>query len=54
MKAVFLDWATMGPGLDVSRLSALLPALNVFQATGNDEIAVASLMQSSSSPTRFG
>ena len=39
MKAVFLDWATMGPGLDVSRLSKLLPGLEVFEATATDEVA---------------
>jgi glycerate dehydrogenase len=39
MKAVFLDWATMGPGLDVSRLRKLLPELEVFEATGAHEVA---------------
>jgi len=39
MKAVFLDWATMGPGLDVSRLRALLPELEVFDVTTDEQIA---------------
>jgi glycerate dehydrogenase len=39
MKAVFLDWATMGPGLDVSRLHALLPELEVFDATSDEQVA---------------
>ena len=29
MKAVMLDWATMGPDLDVSRLRAVLPELEI-------------------------
>ena len=39
MKAVFLDWATMGPGLDVSQLRALLPDLEVFDVTSDDQVA---------------
>ena len=39
MKAVFLDWATMGPGLDLSALQAALPGLEVFHATADDEVA---------------
>lgn len=39
MKAVFLDWATMGPGLDVSLLRALLPELEVFDVTSEDQVA---------------
>lgn len=39
MKAVFLDWATMGPGLDVSRLRGLLPELEIFDATTDDQVA---------------
>jgi glycerate dehydrogenase len=39
MKAVFLDWATMGPNLNTSRLRALLPELEVFDGTEDDQIA---------------
>ncbi|MCP5091988.1 MAG: D-2-hydroxyacid dehydrogenase [Gammaproteobacteria bacterium] len=39
MKAVFLDWATMGPDLDVGRLRLLLPKLEVFDVTSDDEVA---------------
>ncbi len=39
MKAVFLDWATMGPDLDVSQLRALLPALEVFDVTTDEQVA---------------
>ena len=39
MKAVFLDWATMGPGLDVSQLRALLPELEVFDVTSDEQVA---------------
>jgi len=39
MKAVFLDWATMGPGLDISAMQAALPGLEVFHATADDEVA---------------
>ncbi|MGI9247840.1 MAG: D-2-hydroxyacid dehydrogenase [Woeseiaceae bacterium] len=39
MKAVFLDWATMGPGLDISRLRALLPDLDVFEVTEDQDVA---------------
>jgi glycerate dehydrogenase len=39
MKAVMLDWATMGPDLDVSRMRALLPDLEIFDETSDDEIA---------------
>jgi len=39
MKAVFLDWATMGPGLDASQLRELLPELEVFDVTEDTEIA---------------
>jgi len=39
MKAVFLDWATMGPGLDISAMRAALPELEVFHATEDDEVA---------------
>ena len=39
MKAVLLDWATMGPDLDISDLRALLPGLEIFDETGGNEIA---------------
>ena len=39
MKAVLLDWDTMGPGLDISKLQALLPELEVFGDTENDGVA---------------
>jgi len=39
MKAVLLDWDTMGPGLDISKLRALLPDLQVFGDTDKGEVA---------------
>lgn len=39
MKAVMLDWATMGPDLDTSELRTLLPELEFFDASSDDEIA---------------
>lgn len=39
MTAVFLDYATMGPGLDLSELRALLPDLKVFEVTEEHEVA---------------
>lgn len=39
MKAVLLDWATMGPDLDVSEMRALLPDLTLYDETGPHEIA---------------
>ncbi|MGB5258211.1 MAG: D-2-hydroxyacid dehydrogenase [Woeseiaceae bacterium] len=39
MKAVFLDWATMGPGLDTSALRAVLPDLEVFDVTEPRQVA---------------
>ena len=39
MKAVFLDFATMGPGLDVAPLRRLLPELQLFETTVDDQIA---------------
>ena len=33
MKAVLLDWDTMGPGLDISAMRALLPSLEVYGDT---------------------
>ena len=38
MKAVFLDYATAGPGLDTSPLSELLSELKFFDATADDQI----------------
>jgi glycerate dehydrogenase len=39
MKAVMLDWATMGPDLDISEMKALLPELEIYDETAVDEIA---------------
>ncbi len=39
MKAVFLDFATMGPGLDVSAMRALLPELEIFDVTEEGQVA---------------
>lgn len=39
MKAVILDWATMGPNLDLSRMRALLPDLTVYDDTADHELA---------------
>jgi glycerate dehydrogenase len=39
MKAVFLDWATMGPDLDTSNLRALLPELEIFDVTTEQQVA---------------
>ncbi len=39
MKAVFLDWATMGPGLDTSALRAVLPGLEVYDVTTEQQVA---------------
>jgi glycerate dehydrogenase len=39
MKAVLLDWATMGPDLDITELKALLPELEIFDDTDDDQIA---------------
>jgi glycerate dehydrogenase len=39
MKAVMLDWATMGPDLDVSEMRALLPDLEIYDETSDDELA---------------
>jgi glycerate dehydrogenase len=39
MKAVFLDYLTMGPGLDMSPLFDLFPELEIFDATSDDQIA---------------
>lgn len=39
MKAVFLDYATMGPDLDLDSLRSLLPDLELFDETGDDLVA---------------
>ena len=39
MKAVMLDWATMGPDLDVSEMKGLLPSLEIYDETSDEEIA---------------
>jgi glycerate dehydrogenase len=39
MKAVLLDWATMGPDLDVTELCAVLPDLEFYDDTDDDQVA---------------
>ncbi len=39
MKAVLLDWATMGPDLDVSEMRSLLPDLTLYDETEPHEMA---------------
>jgi len=39
MKAVLLDWATMGPDLDISELQALLPELEIYDDTDDEQMA---------------
>lgn len=39
MKAVFLDYSTVGPGLDVRPLTDLLPGLEIFDASSDSQIA---------------
>ena len=39
MKAVLLDWATMGPDLDISEMRALLPDLEIYDDTDDDQVA---------------
>ncbi len=39
MKAVLLDWATMGPGLNITELTALLPDLEIYDDTDDDQMA---------------
>jgi glycerate dehydrogenase len=39
MKAVFLDWATMGHGLDITRMRSLLPELEVHDVTRPSDVA---------------
>ena len=38
MKAVFLDYATMGPDLDLEPMRRLLPDLEIFEATDDSQI----------------
>jgi len=38
MKAVFLDYASLGPDLDVGALRALLPELKLYDVTENDQL----------------
>ena len=39
MKAVFLDYATVGPGLDLAPLKNIFPALEIHEATADGEVA---------------
>jgi len=39
MKAVFLDFATMGPGLDVSSVRNLLPEIEIIEVTKDTEVS---------------
>lgn len=39
MKAVFLDYATMGPDLDLAPLESLFGTLELYDVTGDDEVA---------------
>ena len=39
MKAVFLDYGTMGSGLDVSGLESLVDELVVFDDTADEQVA---------------
>ena len=39
MKAAFLDFATMGPGLDIDAMRVLLPELLVFDVTDSNQVA---------------
>ena len=39
MKAVLLDWATMGPDLDITGMTALLPDLEIYDDTDDDQMA---------------
>ena len=38
MKAVFLDYATMGPGLDLEPLKRFFDAFDVYEQTADDEV----------------
>ncbi len=39
MKAVFLDFATLGPNLDQSSMQNVLPGIEVFDITSDEEVA---------------
>lgn len=39
MKAVFLDWATMGPDLDIGEMQSLLPDLTIYDETDPQQMA---------------
>lgn len=39
MKAVFLDYATMGPGLDVTPLETLVDELVIYESTEDDQVS---------------
>lgn len=39
MKAVFLDFATLGPGLDVSGMHEVMPELEIFDVSTDEQIA---------------
>ena len=39
MKAVLLDWATMGPDLDISEMLSLLPDLEIHEETEDELVA---------------
>jgi len=39
MKAVLLDWATMGPDLDISEMQRLLPELEIYDDTDDEQVA---------------
>lgn len=39
MKAVFLDYATMGPDLNIDSMRAILPQLEIFDVTLNHQLA---------------
>ena len=39
MKAVFLDFATLGPGLDASAMHAAMPELEIFDVTTAEQVA---------------
>ena len=38
MKAVFLDFATVGPGIDTGPLTDLLPELKIFDASSDAQV----------------
>jgi len=39
MRAVLLDWATMGPDLNITELQALLPELEIYDDTDDEQMA---------------